>query len=28
MNNGILVVKLPKKNPAKSKEEATKVEVK
>ena len=28
MNNGILVVKLPKKNPTKSREEATKVEVK
>jgi HSP20 family protein len=28
MNNGILVVKLPKKNPSKSKEEAIKVEVK
>jgi HSP20 family protein len=28
MNNGILVVKLPKKDPTKSKEEATKVEVK
>ncbi|HKZ61305.1 MAG TPA: Hsp20/alpha crystallin family protein [Nitrososphaera sp.] len=28
MNNGMLVVKLPKKNPAKSKEETTKVEVK
>jgi HSP20 family protein len=28
MNNGILVVKLPKKNPTKSKEEATKVEIK
>ena len=28
MNNGILVVKLPKKNPTKSKEGATKVEVK
>jgi HSP20 family protein len=28
MNNGMLVVKLPKKNPAKIKEETTKVEVK
>jgi HSP20 family protein len=28
MNNGILVVKLPKKNPTKSREGATKVEVK
>jgi HSP20 family protein len=28
MNNGILIVKLPKKNPTKSREEATKVEVK